>query len=299
LISNNVQNLAMGKIWEIDFYSRPILDSQQKKVWELLICESPANTRQSASALFRYALSCPSDRVNAAWLSTALQEAIGSTEPPQRIRFFRRQMNNMITKACKDIGIPAAPSRRTMALHYWMDERERDIYSQDPTYQGQSGPAVQMPLEPPQPLPDAILGNKWAFVNLPAQDLQEMPEWSIGFAEAFPLEFAKVEPDQQVPGLLVFSDRAVPIAAWISGLELAFVRYSPAPQGQVLLETGASDSWVLANLNMTNQEAIAAEAAGFETLKRNANGVHFLAVQSNPEAEEFAGFWLLQERGNS
>lgn len=289
----------MGKIWEIDFYSRPILDSQQKKVWELLICESPADTRQSAEKLFRYAQNCPSDRVNSTWLSAALQEAIGSTEPPQRIRFFRRQMNNMITKACKDIGIPAAPSRRTLALHYWMEQRERDIYSQDPTYQGQIGSAVQMPLEPPQPLPDAILGNKWAFVNLVAQDLQDMPEWSIGFAEAFPLELAQVQADQQIPGLLVFSDRAIPIAAWISGLELATVRYSPAPQSQILLETGASDSWILANLNMATQGAIITEAAGFEKSKRQANGVHFLAVQSDPNSEEFAGFWLLQERGNS
>ncbi|MEO0970614.1 MAG: Tab2/Atab2 family RNA-binding protein, partial [Cyanobacteria bacterium J06639_18] len=31
----------MGSIWELDYYSRPILDEDQKKVWEVLICESP------------------------------------------------------------------------------------------------------------------------------------------------------------------------------------------------------------------------------------------------------------------
>ncbi|MGF1490314.1 MAG: Tab2 family RNA-binding protein, partial [Prochloraceae cyanobacterium] len=36
-----------------------------------------------------------------------------------------------------------------------------------------------------------------------------------------------------------------------------------------------------------------AEAKGFEAAKEKANGVHFLAVQSSPESESFAGFWLL------
>jgi RNA-binding protein Tab2/Atab2 len=289
----------MGKIWEIDFYSRPILDDQQKKVWELLICESPTDTRQSGAELFRHAQNCPSDRVNSTWLSAALQEAIGQHEAPQRIRFFRRQMNNMILKACKDIGIPAVPSRRTIAIQSWIEQREREIYSQDPTYQGTAGPLVQMLQDPPQPLPDAILGNKWAFVNLAAQELADMPDWSIGFSDAFPLEMAGVAADCQIPGLLIFSDRAMPIAGWISGLELAFLRYSLAPQSQVLLETGASDSWVLANITPASQQSVGAEAANFEQMKKKANGVHFLAVQSDPNAEDFAGFWLLQERGIS
>ncbi|WP_143874467.1 Tab2 family RNA-binding protein, partial [Nostoc linckia] len=38
-----------------------------------------------------------------------------------------------------------------------------------------------------------------------------------------------------------------------------------------------------------------AEAKGFEEAQQKANGVHFLGVQSNPQAESFAGFWLLQE----
>jgi hypothetical protein len=289
----------MGKIWEIDFYSRPILDEQQKKVWELLICESPTDTRQDPASLFRYAQNCPSTQVNAAWLSAAMQKAIGDNEPPQRIRFFRRQMNNMIAKACKDIGIPATPSRRTVAVQHWLAQREQEVYSQDPSYQGQNTPAVQMMVEPPQPLPDAILGNKWAFVNLAASELTDMPDWSIGFSEGFPLDLAAVKPETQIPGLLIFSERAVPIAAWMSGLELAGVRYSPAPQAQLLLETGASDSWVLADVKMLTQPAIASEAVGFEKLKQQANGVHFVAVQTSPSAEDFAGFWLLQERGTA
>ncbi|MFN7860657.1 MAG: Tab2/Atab2 family RNA-binding protein, partial [Pseudanabaena sp.] len=29
----------MSNIWELDFYSRPLLDANNKKIWELLICD--------------------------------------------------------------------------------------------------------------------------------------------------------------------------------------------------------------------------------------------------------------------
>lgn len=66
----------MGSIWELDFYSRPILDENQKKVWEVVICESPLDIRTKTDSLFRYAQYCPSTEVNSAWLRTAIQEAI-------------------------------------------------------------------------------------------------------------------------------------------------------------------------------------------------------------------------------
>ncbi|NES69560.1 MAG: DUF1092 family protein, partial [Okeania sp. SIO2D1] len=44
----------MGTIWELDFYSRPILDERQKKLWELLICESPLDINHPTDSLYRY-----------------------------------------------------------------------------------------------------------------------------------------------------------------------------------------------------------------------------------------------------
>src|SRR4028118_2284826 len=114
----------MVTIWELDFYSRPILDENNKKIWEVLVCESPLDTRTNPDSLFRYAKFCPSTQVNSGWLRTALDEAITkSGSAPVKCRFFRRQMNNMITKACQDIGIPAQPSRRTLALNQWLQQR--------------------------------------------------------------------------------------------------------------------------------------------------------------------------------
>ncbi len=282
----------MGVIWEIDFYSRPLVDERQKKVWELLVCESPSSTQQSATELFRYAQYCPSDRVNSLWLGEALQAAmVVANQSPQRIRFFRRQMNNMITKACKDIGIPAAASRRAIALQQWLHDRMTQVYPNQPNYQAANTPSVQMFSDPPQPLPAALIGEKWAFVSLAASQFAEMSDWQIGFTEAFPLEMVGVTPEMQIPGLILYSPRSIPMAAWMSGIEVISLRYQPAPNSTLLLETGASESWILAKLNSTTQ----LEAAQFQASKTQANGVHFIAIQTSPDSEEFAGFWLLHE----
>ncbi|WP_026735388.1 Tab2/Atab2 family RNA-binding protein [Fischerella sp. PCC 9605] len=284
----------MGSIWELDFYSRPILDENQKKVWEVLVCESPLDTRANVDSLFRYAEYCPSTEVNSVWLRTALQEAIDKAgEAPIKIRFFRRQMNNMITKACNDLGIPAQPSRRTLVLNQWLQQRMEQVYPNEPGYQGGTNPSVRLEAPLPQRLPDALEGQQWGFVTLPASEFMDMPEWEIDFGEGFPLELAQVSLETQIPGILIFSPRALPLAGWMSGLDLAWLKFNSSPQGaRLLLETGATESWVLANLR--NPQMLA-EAKGFEEAKQKANGVHFMGVQSDPQAESFAGFWLLCE----
>ncbi|MEH1965174.1 Tab2/Atab2 family RNA-binding protein [Nostoc sp.] len=283
----------MGSIWEIDFYSRPILDANQKKIWEVLVCESPLDIGTKADSLFRYAQYCPSTQVNSVWLRTALQEAINQAgKAPIKIRFFRRQMNNMITKACQDLSIPAQASRRTLVLNQWLEQRMEEVYPQEAGYQGGTNPSVRLEKPLPQRLPDALEGQQWVFVTLDAADLAEMPEWEIGFSEAFPLELAKVSPEARIPGILIFSPRALPLAGWMSGLELAFLRFDTSEEARLLLETGVTESWIVANIK---KPQILAEAKGFEEAKQKANGVHFIGVQSDPKAQSFAGFWLLQE----
>ena len=282
----------MGSIWEIDFYSRPILDENQKKVWEVLVCESPLDTRTNPDRLFRYAQYCPSTEVNSVWLRKALADAIASSgTTPVKFRFFRRQMSNMITKACLELGIPAHASRRTPALLQWLQQRMEEVYPQQPGYQKAANPSVKIELPSPQRLPDALIGQQWAFVNLEASAFEEMHEWDIAFSEAFPLQMGGITPETQVPGLIIFSSRALPLAGWLSGLELAFLKFNSSPVPRLLLETDATDSWILANLK--NPQI--AEAQAFEAVKQQANGVHFLAVQDSPQAQSFAGFWLLQE----
>lgn len=285
-------------IWELDFYSRPILDENQKKVWEVLICESPTTTERSLDDLFRYAQYCSSKTVNSLWLREALEKAIAEAGiKPRKIRFFRRQMNNMIIKACEDAGIAAIPSRRTYTLAQWLETRMKSVYPNETGYDAKAANSASVKYPPLNaiPLPDAVRGDKsdrWAFVSLEASAFAEMSEWDISFGESFPLSLANVSPETKIPGLIFFSPRANPLAAWMSGLEMGYLQLEMTSRPRLRLETGSSDSWILAN--MTNPQTLS-EAKGFEDSKKKAQGVHFLAVQSAPDSESFAGFWLLKD----
>jgi hypothetical protein len=281
----------MTTIWELDFYSRPILDEHNKKVWEVLLCESPTGIDQEPESLFRYAQFCDSTQVNSAWLKAALAAAIAQAQtPPDKIRFFRQAMTNMITKACDELKLPVQLSRRTFGLNQWLQQRSQTVYSVHPGFQPGATPAVSFPTTPPQPLPAALMGEQWQIVSLAASQLQDLNEWTIDFGTAFPLSLAELPPESLVPGLLIFSTRAVPLAAWMSGLELAAVTFD-LESSRLLLETGINDRWKLATI----PAALQAEVQQFEAAKQQANGVHFLAVQTNPAEAAFAGFWLLWE----
>ena len=283
-------------VWELDFYSRPLVDEKGKKRWELLICESPLTVDRELSTLFRYQAFCLSTEVNSVWLRQQLQQAIAQAQAaPDRIRFFRRQMSNMITKGCEEAGLTASPSRRTLTLDHWLDERLREVYPQMPGYTPTATASVGYPPPVPEPLPDALRGESWSLLTLEAAALQEMPEWDIDFGEAFPLALTRLAPDTAVPGLLIFSPRATALGAWMSGLELAFLSVEPTQVGALglLLHTGAGEAWILANLGSA---AVRQEAEAFEAMKQAADNVHFLGIQSAAEAQSFAGFWLFQER---
>ena len=65
--------LTAAEDWELDFYSRPILEADGRKRWELLITSTPAASGDAEP--FRFAKVCPSGDVNSLWLSQALAEA--------------------------------------------------------------------------------------------------------------------------------------------------------------------------------------------------------------------------------
>ena len=285
-------------VWELDFYSRPILDENNKKLWEVLICESPNDIERSPDSLFKYAQYCSSSSVNSLWLKSAIEQAIAQAEKsPKKIRFFRRQMNNMIVKACEDIGITPLPSRRTYALNQWIEDRNDNFYPNEEGFDLKTAQtaSVQYPPLNPIPLPDAVKGDrgdKWTLVSLPASAFDEMKEWDIAFEDSFSLSLVNITPETIIPGLIVYSARATPLAAWMSGLEMGYLMLEKSTRSQLRLETGLSDSWTLVNL--TNKDMVE-EAEKFETAKAKANGVHFLAVQTDPDSESFAGFWLLKQ----
>jgi hypothetical protein len=284
----------MSTVWELDFYSRPILDDRKKKRWEVLISEGLQAVDADPDELFRFSKFVANTEVNSLELKTAIEEAIAQApERPSRVRFFRFPMQNMITRACEELGLAATPSRRTLALQTWLEYRQREVYPQEPGYTDKPSPSVSAPPPAPRRLPDALVGQQWAFVTLPAKDFADMPEWPIDFGEAFPLSLASLDPETLIPGIVIFSPRALAMAGWMSGLELSDLRLEMGTAPRLILETGAADSWILANLN---EAALQAEAKNFDAAKAAANQVHFLAIQASPETEAFAGFWLMQSR---
>ncbi len=272
----------MSSVWELDFYARPLVDANQRKVWELLVC--------SPDRSLEYAQICPTGQVNAAWLKGQLSDLLSTTPtPPRCVRYFRKSMASIIGRACDDLTLPLVPSRRTFALLHWLQERSQAVYPQQPGYQLPALPPTVAQQPSPQPLPDALLGQQWAYVTLLAGDLED---WPTDFGEQFDRSRLCLATDTVLPGIVIFSPRALALAAWMSGLEPAFMRFENGAKPGWVLETGADESWLLAPVR---DPAALAEGRRFEAAKQQAQNVHFIAVQADPNQEGFAGFWLLQE----
>ncbi len=80
--------------WELNYYSRPILEPDGKKRWDLLICSTPELGSEPASS-FRWALNCPAASVNSQWLRQALEDTAAldgpQPGPPVPVRDRRDQ----------------------------------------------------------------------------------------------------------------------------------------------------------------------------------------------------------------
>jgi len=282
----------MSKIWELDFYSRPLLDSNNKKVWELLICD---RERQ-----FEWVRECPSSEVNSEWLASQLNDCVAETgDAPIKIRFFRPSMTNIIMRGCKLAGITGQASRRVFTMSAWLAERMASIYPNRDGFQAvDPNPLPLKVLAPqdPKPVPDALIGQRWISVSLKASDFADANEWSMDFSEL--LDISNLDPETIISGLIIISARAIALAAWMSGVDPVFLKFERNLLGdrtQMQLEASADARWILANLQAPKDKIAIEQGAAFEKSKQNSQGFHFLAVQSNPDEENFAGFWMLKE----
>ena len=290
--------------WELDFYSRPILDADGRKRWELLICSS-ADPLQAAARLtssedgatsgFRWQQDCPADSVNSIWLRQAIEAALREAEqqgwqPPRRLRCWRGSMRTMVQRAAEGLGLELVPSRRCYELVEWLQERHRSVYPNAPGYlAGPLAPPPQAIRPVAVPLPEALRGESWDWATLTAGALAEASEWPIGFSGLLPLpEVLSLE--TPVPGIRLFSrSRALAIAGWLAGLEPVRLEID---SNQLILEAGLEDRWLLANLSA--EEAEAASSA-FASARDQAGGLQFVAVVSGPDSERLEGFWLLRD----
>lgn len=283
--------------WELDYYSRPILEADGKKRWELLICSTPDVSAGGGGTepQFRWVQPCPASSVNSIWLKDALEQALCAADrqgfgPPRRLRCWRASMRTMVQRAAEGLGLELVSSRRTYALVNWLQERERTVYPQEPGYlTGPLAPPPQ-PIRPiAVPLPEAARGESWAWASLPSQALRGAGEWELGFAGLVPLP-ADLEPDVPVPGIRLFSpSRALALAGWLAGLEPVRLEISAR---QLVLEAGMEDRWLLTNLASAEAEAA---AGAFAAARTQAGGLQFIAVQAHEADQRFEGFWLLRD----
>ena len=189
-------------------------------------------------------------------------------------------------------GLSAQPSRRTFALYDWLQERYQSFYPKQPGYQPLMPVPAAFEPAPPQPLPQNLMGDGWSLVRLQKKDLDEMADWSIVFEDQVPPALAKLDPEAVIPGLLIYSRRSIPLAGWMNGFELGAIAYVAQPKPQLILETGIAERWIVANVANADLKK---EAEAFEKTKKSAENLHFIAIQDSPDAEAFAGFWVLQE----
>ena len=288
---------AAGADWELDYYSRPILEPDGKKRWELLICATPTplGSTQEPAEPFRWARICPATSVNSVWLKEAIEAALAEASSlgygqPRRIRCWRGSMRTMVQRAAEGLGLELVPSRRCYSLVEWLQQRQLEVYPQEPGYlAGPLAPPPQAIRPVSVPLPEAVRGDRWSWATLPFGALAEAADWEIGFAGLVNLP-AAITAATPIPGIRLFSrTRALAIAGWLAGLEPVRLELDGE---QLVLEAGLEDRWLLASLPA---EEASAAAGAFAAARENAAGLQFIAVQSADGAERLDGFWLLRD----
>lgn len=283
--------------WELDCYSRPVVVNG-KKLWEVLITD--------ASGSFRICESLPSNRVNSRELRRVVESAIeecelsgGAMKRPSTIRFFRGAMFNMINIALSEVDVVAKPSRATYSLAQWLEERERNVYPQMEGYRAtmaSSGSDITgssfLDIRTPVKLPDALRGEKYAFVSLPLAEFQEgggVTEENIGVGRLCPID-DDMPGDAFVQGIVIMTSRAKALASWLGGTEVASLKCD-LRRRTLTMEADISTQFLMAKLNDEQRN----EGRIFEDGKEQLRGLHFVCVQKDENDDEPAGFWLLRE----
>jgi len=275
--------------WELDCYSRPVLVEGKKKLWEILMTDS--------SGSMRICRALPSNKVNSREVRRVVEEIIDESEvKPNTIRFFRGAMFNMINIALSEIDVIAKPSRSVDALAQWIEERNRDVYPGMKGYQktmsgleGNGGTFLD--IRTAVKLPDALRGEKYAFVGLPLAEFMKggsISSENIGIGRLCLID-RRLPADSYVQGIVILTSRAKALASWLAGTEVAGVK-ADLRKRELVMETDIDNQYLMAKLNSDQRR----EAANFEEGKDALNGLHFISVQTD-ENDDPAGFWLLRE----
>jgi len=292
-VESMASSVPQASVWQLDFCSRPVVDERGKKKWELMICDENRS--------FEFARFFTNNQINSAQLKIVLAEILSQpgARRPDSVKFFRGQMQTIITRALNELDIKPVPSRRCFTLINWLRERAETVYKQMPGFSTSVAGPLAMDAGGPRDLPEALMGESWELVQYPLSDLQnelQQVDQGLIFGEKFDLAAigaADLPSDALVPGIAVFSRRCEALAAWTSGVELAAV-VADADRACLILEAGVNERFRYGSYRRTPEAT--AEARAWEEAKQKVRGLHFLAIMENEDAEESTGIWLLQEQ---
>ena len=279
--------------WELDFYSRPIIENNGKKRWELIICSKRSYKSED---IFLWNKKCPANEVNSIWLTKALNEAITEAKKegwakPSIVRFWRTSMKSIIKKSLEAANIEALASRRTYDLFDRIEFLEKEIYPKEKGYvRGVLAPSFTSTMEnSPKPLPEAVRGDALTISEISIGELKSAQNWPIEFGDIFPIK-EQLDENILIPGLRLFSkDRSLALAAWFSCLEPIKLVIR---KNQLILEASEDDKWLVTDLSEKDANTLSSK---FLENKKNSFGYQFISIQSTPYIEKFAGFWILRD----
>ena len=279
--------------WELDFYSRPIIEKNGKKRWELIISSSKNFNTED---IFLWNKICPANEVNSIWLTKALKEALNDAErngwaKPSKIRFWRASMKSIITKSIENFEIEALVSRRTYELFDRIEFLEQEVYPLENGYvKGVLAPTFTSSIaNDPKPLPEAVRGDALTISEISIEELRLAQNWPIEFGDIFPIQNS-IKNENLVPGLRLFSkDRSLALAAWFSSLEPVKLLIE---KNQLILEASEDNKWLVTDLQEKDAKEINDK---FMQTKKDSYGYQFISIQSTPFVEKFAGFWILKD----
>ncbi len=279
--------------WELDFYSRPIIESNEKKRWELIICSTSSYKTED---IFLWNKKCPANEVNSLWLTKALNEALNDAKKegwakPSIVRFWRSSMKSIIKKSLEATKIEALVSRRTFNLFDRIEFLEKEIYPKEKGYvRGVLAPNFTSTMEnSPKPLPEAVRGDALTISEISIGELKSAQNWPIEFGDIFPIQ-QRIDDNQLVPGLRLFSkERSLALSAWFSCLEPIKLTIQ---KNQLILEASEDDKWLVTDLPEKDANILSTK---FLESKKTSFGYQFISIQSTPFIEKFAGFWILRD----
>ncbi|MGL6282464.1 MAG: Tab2/Atab2 family RNA-binding protein [Microcoleaceae cyanobacterium] len=276
------------QIWQIDFFRRPLVNTEGQPLWELFVCHYHQN--------WEYVAYCPQPLVNTAWLTAQLEKLLAIYDLPEVIQVFRPQTFNLMEIVGKTFNIKIEATRHTEVLK----GRLRQImqtYSARPEYTGEQSDILALEQPPPYPLPESLWGDRWQFASLPAGDIVEaftgrpipilvMPK------NLYPLQLS-LSSQLPIPGVIIDGGRnSLKLAKWIEEQQPHSLKYMPGEPDGLILEAGLVDRWVLTTF--TDRQVTKAGKV-FSQRQQDAKGLHFLLIRPDDSGMTYTAFWLLSQ----